>query len=437
VKIAWFTPFSTKSAIGRVGNLVARELSSQAEVHIWHNDKEDLRQTTLQTIYFPSAAKIDSETLSAYDAIVYNFGNHLPFHKEIFDISRRVPGICIVHDFVMHHFFVQYYLEELKNPASYSDIMGRLYGEKGRRVAADSLKTSPRIWETDDVVEYPLFEEVVRGAYGVVTHSDFFREKVRAVFPGPLTKLYLPYDVIIPERAPTRADIDVPEDKILVVTVGHVNPNKRIHAVIDALAQCGSADKIVYAVLGPHQQRYRHRLASSARKLGLESVVRFPGAVSDDVLEAYLANADICVNLRFPAIEGASASIVEEMLHGKPVIVTDTGFYSELPNDCVSKIRPTHEGEDLAACLRKLVGDREARLKTGRMAKQFAEAHFQPAEYAKELLRFIREVRSTKPLLQLADRIAGEFRTMGIDGGMDIVDTVSQECFNLFCREDQ
>ena len=188
---------------------------------------------------------------------------------------------------------------------------------------------------------------------------------------------------------------------------------------------------------GSYRQRYRHRLASSARKLGLESVVRFPGAVSDEVLEAYLANADICVNLRFPAIEGASASIVEEMLHGKPVIVTDTGFYSELPNDCVFKIRPTHEDEDLAVCLRKLVGDREARLKTGRMAKQFAETHFQAAEYAKELLRFIREVRSTKPLLQLADRIAGEFRTMGIDGGMDIVETVSQECVNLFCREDQ
>ena len=95
VKIAWFTPFSTKSAIGRVGNLVARELSTQAEVHIWHNDKEDLRQTTLQTIYFPSAAKIDFQTLAAYDAIVYNFGNHLPFHKEIFDISRRVPASAL------------------------------------------------------------------------------------------------------------------------------------------------------------------------------------------------------------------------------------------------------------------------------------------------------------------------------------------------------
>src|SRR5262249_3711276 len=153
-----------------------------------------------------------------------------------------------------HHFFVQYYLEEVRNPASYRDLMGRLYGESGRTVAAASLERAPHIWETDEVVDYPLFEEIVRGAYGVVTHSNFFREKVRAVFSGPVTKLYLPYDVIDTGRVPLRSEINIPDDKILIVTVGHVNQNKRHHAVLDALAECGDPDRFVYAAVGPHQQ---------------------------------------------------------------------------------------------------------------------------------------------------------------------------------------
>ena len=46
------------------------------------------------------------------------------------------------------------------------------------------------------------------------------------------------------------------------------------------------------------------------------------------------------------------------MLFGKPVVVTDTGCYSELPDDCVVKIDPKHE-EALGGALAGLAQDRE------------------------------------------------------------------------------
>ena len=45
------------------------------------------------------------------------------------------------------------------------------------------------------------------------------------------------------------------------------------------------------------------------------------------------------------------------MLAGKPVIVTDVGFYQTLADSCVLKVRSEHMAEDLAAHLVHLAQD--------------------------------------------------------------------------------
>ena len=105
MKIAWFTPFSRTSAIGMVGRRVAEELAAKAEVTIWTADPpETLLDTKLRVIPFvatPEAAVVVRE----YDAAVYHFGDSYPFHREIYLMSQMVPGVAVLHDFVMHHFF--------------------------------------------------------------------------------------------------------------------------------------------------------------------------------------------------------------------------------------------------------------------------------------------------------------------------------------------
>src|SRR5438552_7622114 len=124
--IAWFTPFSKKSAIGRCSGAIVTELSKYANVDIWHPETSDTHETKVKTVRFSHAERLDFTRLSAYDLIVYNLGNHLPFHREIFQVARRFSGICILHDFVMHHFFSGYYLEFMKRPQSYTAAMYRL-----------------------------------------------------------------------------------------------------------------------------------------------------------------------------------------------------------------------------------------------------------------------------------------------------------------------
>src|SRR5882757_5557423 len=102
MKIAWFSPFSRKSAIARFSEGVVSELAKLAEVDLCCFDTGESREMSGLIRRFDSAAEIDDRTLSCYDLVIYNFGNYLPYHREIYLTSQRWPGLCILHDFVMH-----------------------------------------------------------------------------------------------------------------------------------------------------------------------------------------------------------------------------------------------------------------------------------------------------------------------------------------------
>lgn len=435
MKIAWFTPFSRKSAIARFSDAVVRELSSQCTVDLWCPRVDDPRSSEMRTIFFKQASEVDPTKLASYDLLVYNLGNYLSFHRGIYEVSRLFPGIVVMHDFVMHHFFVEYYLNQLQQPQMYVAAMQRTAGAEGAALAEQILAgRRPRVWETEEVVRYPLFQEAVRGALGVITHSKFFRRKVEVFCPAPVTDIHLAYDASPPKDSPPRERLGIPNSRLLMISFGHVNPNRRVSSVLGALAANRDLlERVIYVVLGPCEPRYLAELRAAIKRQGLQSSVRLLGYVDDETLRVYLQHADFCVNLRFPTTEGASASLIEAMLFGKSVVVTDTGCYREVPDDCVIKIRPEHEHTDLVFALRRLATDARARETIGSSAREFAKKHHCASHYASEFIKFAWQVRHAKPLMQLADRLATELKHIGVTQEMQIVDIISEECERLFC----
>jgi glycosyltransferase involved in cell wall biosynthesis len=424
MKIAWFTPLSMGSAIGRASASIAAELAKLAELEVCYFDAGEVRQVKAPSKRFSSADSVTERTLSRYDFVFYNLGNNLPYHREIYLLSRRYPGICVLHDVVMHHFFASYYLEELHDAPGLARLMERLYGEKGRKASGTG------IWETPEVIDFPLFEEAIAGALGVITHSAFFKERVQRVFPGPVHHIPLPYDADLRPAAMPRGQLIAPGE-LLIVTVGQVNSNKQVDAVIRALAHSGSGRRYTYAVLGHCSPEYKLRLQQHAHDLRIADRVHILGSASDDLLHAYLQHADICVALRYPVTEGASASVIEEMLFGKPVIVNEIGFYAELPNDCVVKV-PCNEEGALGVALKNLMEDDSRRSSVGLAAQTFAKREFRADRYAREVVNFAWEATGAQHLLHLADRVAAEFTRMRVTPGMPIVDRISTICEDLF-----
>ncbi|HEX4232626.1 MAG TPA: glycosyltransferase family 4 protein [Bryobacteraceae bacterium] len=424
MKVAWFTPLSIGSAIGRASACIAAELATVAEVEVCYFDSGEVRQIKAPGKRFSSADSVTGRALSRYDFVFYNLGNNLPYHREIYLLSRRHPGICILHDVVMHHFFAAYYLEELRDAPALAGLMERHYGEKGRQASGRG------IWETPEVTDFPLFEEAIVGAKGVITHSAFFKERVQRVFPGPVHHIPLPYDADLRPTATPREQLIAPGD-LLIVTVGQVNSNKQIDAVIRALARSGSERRYIYAVLGHCPPEYKVRLQQFAHQARIADRVRILGPVSDDLLHAYLQHADICATLRYPVTEGASASVIEEMLFGKPVIVNKIGFYAELPDDCVVKV-PCGDEAALAMALKGLMEDDSYRNSIGSAAQIYAKREFRADRYAREVLDFAWEATGAQYLLHLADHVAAEFTRMRVAADTPVVDRISATCEDLF-----
>lgn len=440
MKIAWFTPFSKKSAIGKYSQIITEELNRHCTVHLWVPKHDDLLDTSLEVRIISNATDPLRE-LGCYDLCVYNLGDYLDFHRDIFEISQELPGVVILHDFIMHHFFASYYFSYKKEPDEFIEEMGRFYGEPGEKAAKDSLSGAcVPVWETDEIVKYPFFEKAVEGSLGVITHSHFLTQKIRRSTPNFASTLYFPDCFSRNKETPVpdiSSNLISDGNKLLFLTVGHVNPNKRIDRIVDALGKKPElARNIDYVVIGPYEESsYFKTIKELVAYYDLEDTVRFLGYQPDHVLYEYIRRADVMVNLRFPAMEGASWSLIEQLYMGKPVIVTDNGFYSELSCDGLIKINPFNEQQELTQSLSRLCADKQLRAQMGEKSRQFYLANFSTPKYCEMFLAIAAEILSQKPLMHLVEKVGEEFYLMGIDAKLPVINMVAREISNLFSSE--
>lgn len=439
MRIAWFTPFTKNSAIGKYSQVVTDGLSKSCEVDIWSSESDNLLATELKVVHYQP--NDDLQRLKNYDFIIYNIGDTVVFHRTIYDISRKVKGIVILHDLVMHHFFVMYYLQIKNDPDAYIREMAMLYGLKGRNVAMESIgqKHVP-IWETDEIMDYPFFEKTIEGAVGVIVHSKYHAERVKPKFLGPVEVIYIPfypYDSLKRNLSMNSSDLGLPLDKVIIVSVGHVNPNKRIDKVIEILGEDEElAKKILYIIIGPYEENspYFSHIMSIVKRYNLDNVVKFLGFQSEEKLRAYLSKADMFINLRYPAMEGASWSLIEELYFGKPVVAINTGFYGEIPDDCVVKIDSLKEKANLHRSLRELIYDKHTREEIGTRGHDFAIKNFNEDRYCRSFLEFLNKVQESRPMIDLIDKVGKELDLMGASDDMGAIDKVAGEIFVMFKR---
>src|SRR2546423_904564 len=69
-----------------------------------------------------------------YDAILYHMGNS-PVHAGVWRAMQRVPGIVVLHEFVLHHFMLNYAATVLHDVASYATEAAERYGPEGAYIA--------------------------------------------------------------------------------------------------------------------------------------------------------------------------------------------------------------------------------------------------------------------------------------------------------------
>jgi len=442
VKLAWFTPFPPeKSAIAEYSWTIVEELQKSYLADLWISVTDDADTRYIEDqygrkcniIFIEQADKI-LQRLEQYDAVIYNMGNNMPFHRAIFDVSQRHPGIVILHDYVLHHFFAAYYLNQQKRD-SYVRAMETAHGENGKKVANDILSGARKsIWNTDEVIDYPLNYGVIEKALGVIVHSNFVKAKLERDSDVLVRQIDFPAPPAAPSagnvaeaRKKVEAAVSLPPDGILLLTFGEIIPNKRIDAVLKVLGENRDlAARVRYVIIG----RERYDIGAVIDRYGLQGSVMRIGYQPRDVLDDFVIAADLCINLRYPTMGESSWSLLQAMFAGKPSMVTRVGWYDELPDDCVVKIDPD-SGEELSHQLRRLCEDGRLRNEIGGRARAYAMKTYSTELYCKALIEFVGTTTRLKVAADLIDAVSHELSLMGVGADSGLVDGLSGRLFEI------
>ena len=323
MKVAYYSPLPpSRSGIADYSALLLPELEQRIDVEIARPGR--LRRA-------PKA-----------DVALYHVGNDPEAHGWIVEALRRRPGVVVLHEFVLHHLVAGITLAR-GDAAGYLAAMERDHGLAGRLLAYGVLDNRiPPLWETRPQ-DFPLAGEVLRLAESLVVHSRYVEEGARAVgYAGPIAR--------IPHPA-WRQDAPPPQGW-LVGCFGHVTESKRIPQLYAAFAHV------------------RRRLPDArllggapARLAGLETPdgVTRESYVDEERLWSLMAACDVIVSLRSPTMGETSGTVVRALSIGRPLVVSDVGWFAELPDAVAVKVPPDErEVDTLTRELHELLTDDEA-----------------------------------------------------------------------------
>lgn len=334
------------------------------------------------------------DTVPDYDLAVYHIGNNLQFHGPIYDAALQYPGLVVLHDYVLHHLLMSILLRQRKDREAYARELEYCHGADGKRLAEQTFAPlRKRLWESDAVIDYPLNDRLVRTSRGVVVHSRFAEQLIRRKHPAAWLRrieCIVPPQGTGPDGAKLRSELGIPRDALLLGSFGFMTRTKRIPTALAAAAANRDRFNVHYLLVGEVIDR---QIVETIERLDLGSRVHITGYTDENRYAALMRACDICVNLRFPTMGETSAVLCQCLLLAKPCIVTDVGWYAELPDDSVCRIRAdADETVKLAACLAKLAARPEWRRAMGRKGRAYVTAHHATGRIAASYLRAFRDL---------------------------------------------
>jgi glycosyltransferase involved in cell wall biosynthesis len=357
--------------------------------------------TGVGEVYLPGTLS-NAEMLERYVGVLLNLGNNYAFHGNGVALLREVAPLVILHDAWMGHFLW-----------SWREALG------------------PDAWRVEGLVadhggDPSGITALCGAAGGAVVHGPHYLDQVRKACPGPVAAIPLAFtsEPMTPPRLDGR--------RLVVATVGHIIPNKRVEEVIRAMgvSQLLRANAS-YLLLGQvDDASERDRLLDLAKRWRAPTP-QFSGWLSEADLHAMMESADVFCCLRDPCFEGGSASLVISLLSARPTLVSDHAHYAELPDGVVLKSAPGREAADVVRHLEWVIENPEQARSMGEAARAYALAMRSPRAYAEKLAPILEESIAAAPGVRAASRLGRQLAGLGIPPGDPVVDRVAANLDDL------
>lgn len=367
MRVAYFSPLPpAASGVADYSAALLPELARHVQLEVFSDNSRAAASRQL-----PLRPVSEFESLAnRYDARLYHLGNSAHY-GEIYDALIKYPGILVLHDGTLHHVVVDRTLHR-GDAAAYVREMAYSHGGEGYD-AAQAIITGAFVYP---FYRFPLLRRAADAATAVIAHSDAIRSAVSAARPGVRVERIDHFAFRTPAPRAPRASLlekfGLPANAFIVAAFGAVAYGKRAETTIRAFAQFSQTLPSAFFIwVGARQGE--QDLFPLLSELGIERRVRFTGWVGEATLYDYMRVTDLAVNLRFPTTGEASGVVMRLLSLGVPTIVTDAGWFAELPQGVAVRVPAGHgEVAAVAAHLQALAADDEARCAIGTLAREHA-----------------------------------------------------------------
>jgi glycosyltransferase involved in cell wall biosynthesis len=274
---------------------------------------------------------------------LYHLGNN-QLHRDIYKRALNEPGVVVLHDAVLHHFFLG-----ALDRAAYIDEFVYNYGEWHRTLAADLWRARANSGFDRRYFDYPMLKRIAERSRAVIVHNPAAARMVRAHSPAAavveIPHLYAPPELPSPwEAIRMRQSLGVPPHEFLFGVFGYLRESKRLFAVLRAFHRLRqSRPDARLLVAGPFVSSDLSRAV--APLLAAPGILRLPYLPERDFWRAAMA-VDACINLRYPAAGETSGIAIRLMGIAKPVLLTTGEENSRYPPAACLRITPGMAEED-------------------------------------------------------------------------------------------
>ena len=271
------------------------------------------------------------------DVHLYHLGNN-QLHREIYRQALVRPGIVVLHDAVLQHFFLgsleeQQYVEEFV----YN------YGEWHRDLAHSLWRGRASSGFTHRYFAYPMLRRIAEVSQAIVVHNPAAARMVREHAPGACV-VEIPH-LFAPPPLPATADViqfratlGLRPRGFLFAVFGYLRESKRILNILRAFDVIHrELPQTALLVAGEFASQH---LARAAEPLLTRSGILRLGHLPEHQFWLAAAACDACINLRDPAAGETSGISIRLMGIGKPVLLTEGRESSRYPETACFRIPP-------------------------------------------------------------------------------------------------
>lgn len=402
-RIAWLTPWNGQSAIANFSAHIVRELRERGyRVQIVRTESaEGLALAPLDDIEpVLSLAHIAPQSI-ACDALVANIGDHFPYHGALPAFMDEHPVLGIFHDGFLADFAAAWADSASSENITPKQLVEAVYGDP-----TDAPYWLPLVEMAE---RRPMLEWLSPMVSGAVVHSNFWASRLRETCPGEVLvqPLAMPDDHMPAPPEPR-------DDRLVVASIGYVNPNRQVEQVLYALASHSELRRrCEFRLIGPITSETRASLECLALDLGLRRP-SFTGWVEDAELRRLMTTVDVLCCLRYPILETGSASLITGMRSARPVLVSAHGAYADVPDDLVYRCTPGSEARDVARHLLAIMSDRATAAAKGVRARNYSLDVNCARHYVDGLLPALARATAVAPIVRSARNLGRQIGSLGL-----------------------